>query len=365
MQSTFASKRSLLPPNVDLLPISPQQRKFRNRQMANQITGKYKSLQKQNTPQKRGRPLLATSSAEDLLERYLNRSESILDSPILAHPALAFHDGTSIDELLLRYSLPYSVTSFLINALDTLIPRDAWGCKSNWSLVKQKIAFFVSLNRYERMSEGMLLEGLKISTVSWLGPSSRHQSPNESRTRSHIFKCFIVWVWNSIVVQLLSTNFYCTESVPHKSKLFYYRRVVWSRIEKIAILRMKSPGSQLTLLTSDQVSDYLHPKRLTGIGILRFLPKSTGLRPILNLRFRDRKLALPAINTALRPLYAVLRMLVGLDRSKLNQHINREHMRSSFLRWDVMYRRILAFKKQLQSVLAIVLFCIFVTIRCM
>lgn len=52
---------------------------------------------------------------------------------------------------------------------------------------------------------------------------------------------------NELVVCLLRTNFYCTETAPHKHRIFYYRRPVWSRIHKLQMHQMLSKTMLRTL----------------------------------------------------------------------------------------------------------------------
>lgn len=74
--------------------------------------------------------------------------------------------------------------------------------------------------------------------------------------------------------ELLShrTNFYITDTGPHKYRIFYYRHCVWSRIEKISVDALKK--KQLRALTHSEAKLILsRDERLLGAAAMRLLPK--------------------------------------------------------------------------------------------
>jgi hypothetical protein len=65
------------------------------------------------------------------------------------------------------------------------------------------------------------------------------------------------WVVNELVVCLLRTNFYCTETAPHKHRVFYYRRPVWSRIHKLQMMHLLA-RTMLKPLSDVRCTDTCH-----------------------------------------------------------------------------------------------------------
>jgi hypothetical protein len=51
---------------------------------------------------------------------------------------------------------------------------------------------------------------------------------------------FLFWLYDSLIISLLRNNFYITETSPHKSRVFYYRRYERSHFgENLLILRIE------------------------------------------------------------------------------------------------------------------------------
>lgn len=123
----------------------------------------------------------------------------------------------------------------------------------------------------------------------------------------------IYYVFDSILIPLIRTNFYVTESQVHRNRLFYFRHDIWRRLTE-------QPLAQLTSTMLQEVkqakAQRMFSRRPLGPSSLRLLPKATGVRPIFNLRRRSliktsragKKGSFlgPSINSALAPIHNML-----------------------------------------------------------
>lgn len=133
-------------------------------------------------------------------------------------------------------------------------------------------------------------------------------SRSDTHKRLELFCEFIYYVFDSILIPLIRTNFYVTESGSCKYKLFYFRQDVWRAITEPALTGLKGDMfEEMRLIDAQKVLD----SRTLGYSQIRLLPKETGVRPIMNLRRRTlkngSKMVLGnSINSLLTPIYNAL-----------------------------------------------------------
>jgi telomerase reverse transcriptase len=157
---------------------------------------------------------------------------------------------------------------------------------------------------------------------------------------------FIYYIFDSILIPLVRTNFYVTESQTHRNRLFYFRHDVWRSLTE-------QPMADLKVNMFEQLkpekAHVMLGKRSLGLGALRLLPKSTGLRPILNLKKRvlmksqwgNKKTYLGAsVNSNLAPIYNML----SYERERCPEKLG-----SSLMSVGDMHSRLKEFKDQLSQ----------------
>jgi telomerase reverse transcriptase len=102
---------------------------------------------------------------------------------------------------------------------------------------------------------------------------------------------FIYWIFAHFIIPLLQCNFYVTENGQHRNKLFYYRRSVWALIRGMAIREMKSTLFEVVqpvrsiivnLMFQKDKAQAILANRAFSFSYIRILPKTNGIRPILN-----------------------------------------------------------------------------------
>lgn len=182
------------------------------------------------------------------------------------------------------------------------------------------------MRRFESPNLHEVCQGLKITCIPWLAPGSLSSSPQQAKLslsdkqkRTELLQEFVYFLFDTIVTPLLRTNFYVTESQTHRNRLFFFRHDVWRRLTEKPLAELKN--SVFEELKPDTARRVLG-RRSLGYSSLRLLPKTTGVRPILNLRRRTWTKSRwpgkhgaaaaaasylgPSINSAVTPVYHML-----------------------------------------------------------
>ncbi|KAM0531820.1 hypothetical protein ACHAPP_007588 [Verticillium nonalfalfae] len=162
----------------------------------------------------------------------------------------------------------------------------------------------------------------------------------DKNKRLEILNEFLYYVFDSLLIPLLRSNFYVTESSVHRYKLFYFRHDIWRYVAEPAMAELKVTMFEEVKL--DHARRILENRRL-GFSQVRLLPKQISMRPITNLRRRaapigNKKMLGLSINSILGPVYSALKLEKELDPSKLG---------ASLFSVPDIYRRLNAFKNSL------------------
>lgn len=230
---------------------------------------------------------------------------------------------------------PSSISAFCQAVLKKIVPNGFWGSGSaaehNEDLFLKNVDKFISLRRFEGMSLHEVTQGMKVSRkliwilgagrannekvteIDWLAPPwlrSSKTSKTDLEKRRELFAEFVYFLFDSLLIPLIRSNFYVTESNVHKYRLFFFRHDVWRYIAEPSMASLKSKiFSELDISRARQILD----SRALGFSQVRLLPKETGMRPIMNLRkriaVRGRPKELgPGINRILAPAHTILQL---------------------------------------------------------
>lgn len=230
--------------------------------------------------------------------------------------------GTSDTEDCENSLLPYVASSDQVSAfcravLRRLLPADAFGAgedgASNWSSILSHVHHFVHLRRYETVSLHELSQGLRLKAIVWLFPTDKSRSgklsSSDKKKREELLHEFLYYIFDSLLMPLIATNFYVTESGVHRNKLLYFRHDIWMRLCRPHLESVKL-GSLLPVSKT-------RLRELAGAGhtsysVIRLLPKEKGIRTITNLKRRailtagGKRTLDVSINTRLEPVFRVL-----------------------------------------------------------
>lgn len=132
---------------------------------------------------------------------------------------------------------------------------------------------------------------------------------SDLQKRKEIFLEFIYYVFDSLLIPLIRSNFHVTESNVHRNRLFFFRHDVWRRLTEPSISTLKLNMFEEVKTT---MARKLLDARVLGFSQIRLLPKSSGFRPIVNLRRRvtkrlNGKVVLGrSINSVMAPVFNML-----------------------------------------------------------
>ncbi|KAL2072875.1 hypothetical protein VTL71DRAFT_12218 [Oculimacula yallundae] len=241
-----------------------------------------------------------------------------------------------------------NVFAFCRAVLSRLIPDEFWGSgnvkRHNLKIFHQNIDKFIELRRFESLSLHEVTQGLKITAIEWLSPPriGGKTSQTDIYKRWEIFHEFLYYIFDSILIPLIRSNFHVTESNIHRYRLFYFRHDVWKSLAEPALASLKVTMFEEVKLEKAQK---LLDSRSLGFSQIRLLPKETGVRPIMNLRRRALKKGYnnmnilgPSINSVLAPVYNVL---------SLEKTTNPSRLGSTLFSVGDLYHKLAAFKSQL------------------
>ncbi|KAJ0352623.1 hypothetical protein KNSL1_002534 [Colletotrichum chrysophilum] len=201
------------------------------------------------------------------------------------------------------------VSAFCRAVLARLIPNEFWGSgpdqAHNRDLVFKRVDHFVRLRRFESMSLEEVTDGIKVTAMDWLAPpklKGMKTSQSDMKKRLEILHEFLYYVFDSILIPLLRSNFYITESSSHRYRLFFFRHDVWRYVAEPAMATLRA--NMLEEMSLGDANRILASRRL-GFSRIRLLPKGKTMRPITNLRRRavvqGRNALGPSINSVLGP----------------------------------------------------------------
>jgi telomerase reverse transcriptase len=265
--------------------------------------------------QSSGRFMTQLSSAQSGRTSLLGEQEDLKDSKVV--------------DSILAYATPTAhVSAFCRAVVESVLPGNALGMgadgEHNMAVLFGQIDRFVRMRRYESLTLHEVYQNLRINCVAWLCPLAvppkGRISQADRRKRLDIFLEFLYYVFDSILIPLIRSHFYVTESNIHRNRLFYFRHDVWRTVSEPSLTDLR-----FTMFQSLRASDLRQARhsRLLGHSQVRLLPKETGARPIINLRRKliknqnGKPVLSQNINSRLMPCFATLNYERKLQPQKL------------------------------------------------
>ncbi|KAJ2892715.1 hypothetical protein MKZ38_009438 [Zalerion maritima] len=283
-------------------------------------------------------------------------------------------DGVALPDLATPAS---RVSAFCQAVAQKLIPNQLWGVGQagarNQEVFLKQVDHFVKLRRFESLSLHEVVQNIQVSSLEWLSPPSLRgvrSSATDTQKRHEILNEFLYYLFDSLLIPLIRSNFYVTESNAHRHKIFFFRHDVWKYVAEPAMRGLKDRmfeevrlGEAMRILEGRKMKFSqvrLLPKvPAAAVGVLGGSGESAGgsgsggiqMRPITNLRRKQPinkrgNLLGPSINTILTPVQVVLR------HERLNLRLEQmQHpslLGSSMFSVGDMYSRVKSFRSQLQ-----------------
>lgn len=132
----------------------------------------------------------------------------------------------------------YQVFGFLVAVIKRVLPRDFVNNSNFMRHFKRVLWIFLRMPRFEKMSTDELIYGFPLKEIFPIfdpkakTKSAAFQNPNEHEKIKSIFKNFMTFLFENLVVELLRSNFYITETAVSRSRLVFYRHDTWTQMTK-------------------------------------------------------------------------------------------------------------------------------------
>ncbi|XP_067413510.1 telomerase reverse transcriptase isoform X2 [Emydura macquarii macquarii] len=222
-----------------------------------------------------------------------------------------------LKELLRQHNSHWQVYLFVRECLELVVPAELWGSSHNKCRFFKNVKKFISLGKFARFSLQELMWKMRVNDCTWLRVlKGDHFVPAlEHHFREEILAKFLYWLLDTYIVQLLRSFFYITETMFQKNMLFFYRKLIWSKLQNTGI-RNHFAKVHLRALSAEEIETVQQKKCCIPMASkLRFIPKPNGLRPIvkvssvvgaktLSRESRDKKVHY--FNTQLKNLFSAL-----------------------------------------------------------
>ncbi|XP_069411853.1 telomerase reverse transcriptase isoform X2 [Ovis canadensis] len=216
-------------------------------------------------------------------------------------------------QLLRQHSSPWQVYGLLRACLRRLVPAGLWGSRHNERRFLRNVKKLLSLGKHGRLSQQELTWKMKVQDCAWLrtSPGACRVPAAEHRRREAVLGRFLRWLMGAYVVELLRGFFYVTETTFQKNRLFFFRKRVWSQLQRLGV-RQHLERVRLRELSEAEVRQHQEARPALLTSRLRFVPKPGGLRPIVNVGCvegapappRDKKVQ--HLSSRVKTLFAVL-----------------------------------------------------------
>jgi hypothetical protein len=268
-------------------------------------------------------------------------------------------NAAPMSTLLASHSSFHNVTRFLHACLDRLLPLALLGDARNRRVLYARLAAFVRMRRFEKLSTRELTDGLSSDAFGFLGESDA--DPQMLLRRQYVVARLVRWLVDHVVVPIVAGNFYVTESHEHRNQSFYYRRPVWARVVaqwregQLGVARLEDDDAPRKFAFEPVTYDdavRVMKRRHFAYAYARLLPKRGGrVRTIMNLGRRpsehEQQLCemragfAASINSTLAATHRVLQFETQTTPDVLG---------ATVFKWDDIYRRMLQFAKQWRAV---------------
>ena len=168
--------------------------------------------------------------------------------------------------LLASFTPPAAVASFLWSVVRNVAPREMLGGVKSRLALRRFLLRLVVLRRFEMCTLHEAMTGLKVSEFPWLfgraGVADEKRTRRATRAgpasaalaRRRDLQRWVRWLVADLVVPLLRSHFYCTETESHRLRVFYYRKGVWARLT----------AAHLAAMTEDPAGESRRPTSLGG-----------------------------------------------------------------------------------------------------
>ncbi|KAL8903673.1 MAG: hypothetical protein Q9207_003775 [Kuettlingeria erythrocarpa] len=313
-----------------------------------------------------------TSSASESSQRHANLNSDPVSQVVVSHTGTLASQGQHLsgqhgnqhsknecpgndiqpDAPIVDRSTPVAnVSAFCRAVVANLVPIGFWGEGAegdhNKDVIMRNIDRFICLKRFESLTLHVVSQDLKISAMTWLIPPNLPKdvaiSSSDMNKRRELLLEFLYYLFDSILIPLIRSNFHVTESNHHKNRIFYFRHDVWRALTEPAMTRIKDTMfEEVPISKARQLLD----ARSLGFSQIRLLPKGTSLRPIMNLRRRVTKLqgGKAVLGRSINSIVAPVHKMLDFERQQNPQSVG-----SALFSVGDIYPKLKGFRNRLRS----------------
>lgn len=250
---------------------------------------------------------------------------AMFDRGQAAAAAAAPQTSSTAPPKMLQLATPQEhVMAFVRAYLQALIPSPLWGGSHNQRHVLRVVWRWINMGHRDVMRVCDVLDGLRTTdfdcfasapparTSSNGGPASdaivatggtassdstktRHPSNVlDSDVQAKYAHAWVLYLLINVVTPLLWSCFYITDSEASHNRMLYYRKPVWARAAAATMDELKQRMS-LRPIPMQAAIQLLSTSDRQGMGwaAVRLTPKTSGMRPIMNLAANVGRIGLP------------------------------------------------------------------------
>lgn len=187
--------------------------------------------------------------------------------------------------LIQQHSTSNQVSTFIHHVLNRIIPIEFFGSDLNKNIIYKHISKFLSLSIYDSYNLDEAMQEVSITECKWafLKKDSTHQKTNQFLAATSRVAKFVLYIFKNIVISLIKSYFYCTETNENRSQIYYYRRDIWKKINKVSYRLLTLESDLYEKIPPEEVNKQLQENSFSNPGVARLLPKKQKIRPIINL----------------------------------------------------------------------------------
>ncbi|XP_067649406.1 telomerase reverse transcriptase-like isoform X2 [Haliotis asinina] len=212
------------------------------------------------------------------------------------------YSGLMTGQLLDDFTPQRQVFLYLRALCLQVFPVDVFGDDHNRKVFFKHLQDVVSLGRHEKYCLGQLMMDVKVKSYKCLQPE-----PGGHPFRVRRVAQILWWLLNSFICPVIKAFFYVTNTNIYRNRVVYYRKNVWIKLHTRTLTSLRQK-KMMSPITQTKVEHLLDSDQALGISYLRFLPKLTSLRPVVNMGrkpepWTKKKLS---INSQLRTCLSIL-----------------------------------------------------------
>ncbi|XP_048238967.1 telomerase reverse transcriptase-like isoform X2 [Haliotis rufescens] len=183
-----------------------------------------------------------------------------------------------------------------------VIPLEMFGDDRNRKVFFKHLGDAVSLGQHEKYCLGQLMKDVKVKSYKCL-----QREPGGHPCQVRRVAQILWWLLNYFICPVIKAFFYVTNTNIYRNRVVYYRKSVWIQLHTRTLTALRQ-RKMMSPVTQTKVEHLLDSGHALGISYLRFLPKLTSLRPVVNMGrkpepWTKKKLS---INSQLRTCLSIL-----------------------------------------------------------